>query len=250
LKPKKLNYTDSYISVLEYKVPLRVYVERRRTIRIAVGKDNVLLRVPVYEGVNIHKHIASTKDWLAKVAVENPHLLEKYHVDKYMIQKEIAVFGRDVYKIEINTHQNNNDGVISLRDHTFFLSIPEHLDDFDKRIIVRTLISKILAKRYKRFVEERVFYWNERYFKKNVKSITLRYNSTNWGSCSTTTKINFSTRSLLLPLEIFDYIVVHELSHLVEMNHSDKFWAVVRSVMPDYEKAEKWLRDHSGKLDI
>ena len=98
--------------------------------------------------------------------------------------------------------------------------VPNGIDDFDKRVMARNLISKLMACKYKKLVEERIKYWNDRYFQKDVKGVTLRYNSTNWGSCSTTSKINISTRSLLLPMEVFDYILVHELSHLVEMNHS------------------------------
>ncbi|MBK8698644.1 MAG: M48 family metallopeptidase [Saprospiraceae bacterium] len=250
MKKKKLNYTDTYISVDAFKVPLRIHIERRSNIRIAVGKDCVLLRIPVFSSGQIDKHVATAQEWLTKVSRAQPQLLEKYHVSKYELNNEICILGRDFYALELLSHDSENTGEIRLKEGRFHILVPEGIDDFDKRVMVRNLLSKMLARKYKKIVEERVRYWNERYFQKSVKGITLRYNSTNWGSCSTTSKINISTRSLLLPMEIFDYILVHELSHLVEMNHSDRFWAVVESVMPDYEKAEKWIKEHAQKLDF
>ncbi len=191
----------------------------------------------------------SAIEWLKGVSSSQPELLEKYHISKYEIRKEIFVLGKDTYVIKIENNDNDL-GEIYLNDNELKILVPLNLDEFDKRIMVRNLISKLFAKRYKKFVEERVKYWNERHFNKHVKSVTLRYNSTNWGSCSTTDKINISTRSLLLPLEVFDYIIVHELSHLIEMNHSDNFWKVVENVMPNYLNSEKWIKENSTGLDF
>jgi predicted metal-dependent hydrolase len=250
LKKKKASYSDTYVIVGDYKVPLRVHIERRSTIRIAVGKDNVLLRVPVFAAGNLVSHIKTAEDWLTGISKSQPELLEKYHVSKYDLKSNIQLLGKDEYTIKIEGSDSQDTGEIRLLNHELLIKIPTSIDEFEKRIMVRNLLSKLFAKRYKKFVEERLKFWNERYFQKNVKSVTLRYNSTNWGSCSTTGKINISTRSLLLPLEVFDYILVHELSHLVEMNHSDRFWNVVERVMPNYEKAEKWIRDNTSKLDF
>jgi predicted metal-dependent hydrolase len=250
LKKRKDNYSDTYVVINEFRVPLRIHLERRSTIRIAVGKDNVLLRVPFYSSGNMQEHIQTAIQWLESVAISQPDLLTKYNAKKYEENQTLTILGKDNYKIIIKQTEDENTGEIKLAESNIEISVPNNLDEFDKRIMARNLISKLLAKRYKKFVEERVKFWNERYFNKNVKSITLRYNSTNWGSCSTTDKINISTRSLLLPLEVFDYIIVHELSHLVEMNHSDSFWNVVENVMPDYHKAEKWIAENTSKLDF
>jgi hypothetical protein len=92
--------------------------------------------------------------------------------------------------------------------------------------------------------------WNAHFFKKDIKGIHLKYNSTNWGSCSSDQRINISTRCLLLPMDVFDYIIVHELSHLIEMNHSPSFWNTVGLVMPNYKEKEIWLSENGHKLII
>jgi predicted metal-dependent hydrolase len=250
LRKKKVNYTDTYVVIGEYKVPLRIHIERRSTIRIAVGKDNVLLRVPLFASTNLLTHIKTAEEWLTGISESQPELLEKYHVSKYELRTGLQLLGKDQYILKLEVSDSQDLGEIKLSNTDLVIKIPSSIDEFEKRIMVRNLLSKLFAKRYKKFVEERVRFWNERFFQKNVKSVTLRYNSTNWGSCSTTGKINISTRSLLLPLDVFDYILVHELSHLVEMNHSDRFWNVVKKVMPNYETAEKWIRDNASKLDF
>lgn len=74
--------------------------------------------------------------------------------------------------------------------------------------------------------------------------------SQRWGSCSTTGTVSFAWRLVMAPMEVVDYVVVHELAHLREMNHSARFWAVVASVLPDYGERRRWLRDHGGALTI
>ena len=69
---------------------------------------------------------------------------------------------------------------------------------------------------------------------------------TRFGSCSGKNSICFSWRLMAYPQEAVDYVVVHELAHRKEMNHSRKFWAEVKNVLPDYEKRRKWLKEFGG----
>lgn len=78
--------------------------------------------------------------------------------------------------------------------------------------------------------------------------IAIREQKTRWGSCSSKGNLNFNWRLILAPEEVLDYVVVHELAHRREMNHSKAFYAVVESVLPDYRQARRWLRDHGGSL--
>lgn len=78
--------------------------------------------------------------------------------------------------------------------------------------------------------------------------ITVRSQRSRWGSCSSQGNLSFNCLLMLAPPEVADYVVVHELCHRIEMNHSPRFWAEVARVMPDYGDRKKWLRENGGAL--
>ncbi|MDR1997886.1 MAG: M48 family metallopeptidase [Candidatus Margulisbacteria bacterium] len=82
----------------------------------------------------------------------------------------------------------------------------------------------------------------------HFQNIKIKDQATRWGSCSRLGNLNFNWRLALVPEDIRRYVVIHEICHLKEMNHSRRFWALVAQYYPDYKKARKWLRDNRGKL--
>lgn len=78
--------------------------------------------------------------------------------------------------------------------------------------------------------------------------ITIRDQKTRWGSCSSKGNLNFNCLLMLMPDKVLDYVVVHELCHLKQMNHSKKFWKEVERYMPDYPNYKKWLNENGGAL--
>ncbi len=78
--------------------------------------------------------------------------------------------------------------------------------------------------------------------------ITIRNQKTRWGSCSSKGNLNFNCLLMLTPNRIVDYIVVHELCHRLEMNHSKRFWKTVESIIPDYKECEKWLKENGNLI--
>lgn len=79
-------------------------------------------------------------------------------------------------------------------------------------------------------------------------NITVRSKKTRWGSCSGKGNLNFNCLLMLVPEKVLDYVIVHELCHRKEMNHSQKFWALVAQVLPDWQERRRWLRENGGKL--
>ena len=73
---------------------------------------------------------------------------------------------------------------------------------------------------------------------------------TRWGSCSPNGTLNFTWRVVMAPLDVIDYVVVHELAHLHVKNHSSKFWKSVEAIYPDYKKQRNWLRENGEKLNL
>lgn len=104
-----------------------------------------------------------------------------------------------------------------------------------------------LAERATQLIPERV-----KYFAPLVGvtygRITIRNQKSRWGSCSAKGNLNFNVGLLLAPPEVLDYVVVHELCHRLEMNHSPKFWAKVGSIIPDYKIHEKWLKNNGREI--
>lgn len=78
--------------------------------------------------------------------------------------------------------------------------------------------------------------------------ITIRNQRTRWGSCSSKGNLNFNCLLMLTPPEVIDYVVVHELCHRKEMNHSGRFWDEVARVLPGYAEQEKWLKTHGSEI--
>ena len=78
--------------------------------------------------------------------------------------------------------------------------------------------------------------------------ITIRNQKSKWGSCSAKGNLNFNCLLMLCPRPVLDYVVVHELCHRKEMNHSPKFWAELEKYVPDYKALRKWLKDEGSKL--
>ena len=113
----------------------------------------------------------------------------------------------------------------------------------ERRPLTREQVEK-LARQAMTVIPERVAYFapivGVRY-----GQITIRNQKTRWGSCSSKGNLNFNCFLMLVPPECLDYVVVHELCHRLEMNHSDRFWAEVERVLPDYRIRKKRLQEYS-----
>ncbi|RGY98923.1 SprT family zinc-dependent metalloprotease [Clostridium sp. AM58-1XD] len=78
--------------------------------------------------------------------------------------------------------------------------------------------------------------------------IAIRAAKSRWGSCSGAGNLNFHWKLILMPPEILDYVVVHELAHRKQMNHSPQFWAEVGKILPDYKRRRQWLKEHGSSV--
>jgi len=106
---------------------------------------------------------------------------------------------------------------------------------------------RALADLARRVIPERVRYYAAK-AQVTYGRITIRSQRSKWGSCSSKGNLNFNCLLMLTPPEVIDSVVVHELCHRKEMNHSDRFYAEVLRIYPDYRKWRKWLKDNGSQL--
>lgn len=106
---------------------------------------------------------------------------------------------------------------------------------------------RALAKKALDYIPERAAYFAKR-IGVDYGRITIRNQRTRWGSCSSKGNLNFNCLLMLTPAEVIDYVVVHELCHRKEMNHSKAFWNEVEKVLPDYKRYVKWLKEEGSGI--
>ncbi len=139
----------------------------------------------------------------------------------------------------------------SIRAGERFLS--EHADWVMRQVTRLSEHNSLLARRdeaeYRKrraeasvYIREKVKYWSEICGLRHT-GVTIRDQSTRWGSCSAKRRLSFSWKLLLLPERFTDYVVVHELCHLAEFNHSPRFWALVARHIPEYRDIVRELRE-------
>ncbi len=137
------------------------------------------------------------------------------------------------------------------------VDLQEHELKFDNGFYIRRdvlphardLFKQWYKKMAYEIISERVaFYAIQRGFKFNKVKITNA--GRRWGSCSINGNLNFSWRLIMAPLNVIDYVVIHELAHLIEKNHSKKFWLIVKIIMPDYKNHRNWLLKSSSILKL
>lgn len=104
------------------------------------------------------------------------------------------------------------------------------------------------AKAFDKFTERVKYY--QRYFSHEPRQIKISNPKKRWASCSSQGHLLFNWRCVMAPESVVDCIVVHEMSHLVHLNHSPDFWGLVRSIVPDYDKGKEWLRVYGIGMDI
>jgi predicted metal-dependent hydrolase len=123
-----------------------------------------------------------------------------------------------------------------------------HLDkEKVKETSVKEELEKLLRKEAKSKIQEIIEEY-EGNVNSDYQKIYVRDQKTRWGSCSPKDNLSFNWRLILGPEHVIEYVVVHELAHLEERNHSDKFWSKVKEMYPDYKKSNQWLSENSPKL--
>jgi predicted metal-dependent hydrolase len=114
---------------------------------------------------------------------------------------------------------------------------------------LRLKLKKFYFSSCKKIVVERI----QRYqteLRVKPKSIEIVESRTKWGSCSSDKKLTFNYRLAMAPVEVIDYVIIHELCHLLHMNHDRSFWRRVGSIMPDYKEKEEYLARYSRAMTL
>ena len=155
----------------------------------------------------------------------------------------ISIYKDNSLKVTLPVRHSNLDieEILLSKSSWILKSIKENSKNFT---IEDSADFNILRSEYLKYIEGRVIYFNSFYNFRYV-NINLRKSKTRWGSCSVHGNLNFNYKIYYLPQKFSDYVVVHEICHLKEFNHSKDFWNLVRVRIPDYKEIKKELKRYS-----
>jgi len=229
-----------------HKFPIQIVQEPRANGRVALASKEIIIRIPgalPYEEKN--RIYQWAKDYIKHLFETKPEAFEKYIPVDYGKRSVISTF-RDEIELELNPQPNSDEFLAELKDNFLKISMPQNCPTDDP--IIGDVVANILKKKYLPILDLRVRELNEKHLGVPLGKVKMRNSSTRWGSCSSGRNISISTRAILAPEAVLDYILVHELCHLREMNHSAAYWKLVSSIDPTYKEKEVWLKAQGEKL--
>jgi hypothetical protein len=211
---------------------------RRRTISLEITRDaGILIRAPVRVPKSyIRKFFTEKEDWVNRKIREissRPTRPER----EFKNGEKFLVLG-EYYELEI------------LSGSSAGISLGEKLYVGELRTReIRDLLIEWYRKKAIEIFPARVAGYSA-ILDYTPKKIRISDARRRWASCSTSGTLSFCWRLVLAPPEVIDYVIVHELSHMRQPDHSPRFWEKVRAAMPDYERRKQWLRENERLLEI
>jgi len=237
------------IKIQDIEVPVRIHREMRMGARASLRQDAAVLRIPRYlpewEEQRLKKWF---EDWLRLQMESKPHLLERLQ-SKVFSDGDIVTVGARQYHLAIEERDTKGHSA-RLRGGVIHIQLSRSGSESNQKEAIATLLRRIVAQDQLPALTRRVHELNALYFKQNIKSVRLKYNRSNWGSCSRSGNINLSSRLLFAPTEVQDYVIIHELAHLLEFNHSHRFWDIVAAADPQYKTHVEGLKKHGHDCDF
>lgn len=213
---------------------------KRRTIALIIERDgSFTVRAPIRAPhVVIEIFIQQKADWITRTRDKMKSTPCEPTVGKQYIDGEKFLFLGSSFDLEL----------AELQKHSL------HFDSgFTLRRSVQIKGEQVFTRWYKEqaleVITERVKQYSQQY-NFTPKQVKISSAKTRWGSCSPNGTLNFTWRLVMAPLDVIDYVVVHELAHLRVKDHSSKFWKVVESIYPEYKKQRKWLRENGERMNL
>ena len=191
-------------------------------------------RTPKWE---IERFIKEKRSWIVKKMSEKERSIKE--AEKAFIPGEKFLYLGESYPLEIEESSNRK---VPLK-----LSFGKFVLDKDHIEEAKDLFIQWYKKEAKARIIERIDFYSNRLqlFSKGIRITSAKYR---WGSCSRDNRLSFSWRIIMASLSIIDYILIHELVHIKEKNHSKRFWNYLESILPDYRKHRLWLKKNGHAI--
>lgn len=251
-----LDNKNNSISFLykEENIGVKVEYRKRKNISIRIiPKNTIEIISPRSVSISFLKKVLDEKSsWIMKTLDKFENMDESFKERKY-VNDEIFYYLGEEYKLKIvedkNTQNNKKNYChIDIKEKNLIITTNNNEGEYIKNELKKWYkieSEKIVLKRLEVLKIEKPM------MNKLVPNIIkIKEQKKRWGSCTSKKTIYINLRISMAKVDVIDYIIVHEFSHLVHMNHSKDFYNLVEEILPDFRKSEKWLKENSYKLTL
>ncbi len=211
---------------------------KRRTLALVIERDGTLVvRAPLRMAeAEVRRFVEAKRNWIERKQAE---AAKEAVIPHRFVDGELFPFLGKLLPLRLVP---DPEPALVMDGHGFRLSRSRQADG-------RALFVDWYRAQARNYIAARLEYFSHSH---NMKPVGLRISSarTRWGSCSRKGTLSFTWRLVMAPPEVMDYVIVHELAHLHEMNHSPAFWALVEKMLPDYQQRRAWLKKNGNALQL
>lgn len=215
--------------------------KRKKTIALTIDADSgvTILAPDNTDFPTIERLARKRSGWIIRKLSDLKQCFQVYHPREFVSGETVSYLGRQ-YRLKIQTCEQNPMSC-KLKGRWVEVTIPSGLSD-QKRI---KTVSSLLVGWYKRLAAEKICQRTDIWSKRlgiEYRELLVTNPEKRWGSCDSQNNLRFNWRIIMAPLSLVDYVIVHELCHVVYKNHSADFWRLLGSLMPDYELRKSTLK--------
>lgn len=251
--------TKLELSYGEERIPVLVTRSKRKSLALSVGTDGeVNVKAPQFlSDAELLKWVKTKMAWIVRKRNEMLSSTSSDSAKKNFVTGERYLFLGEEYTLEVRK-SDARAGRVGFIDEKLVVFVSEaefalQESGMDGEVQYQQAVKRYLSRFYEKeahvFIPKRVRHYSH-LLGESFGRIAIKDQKSRWGSCSSARNLNFNKRLMMAPIEVLDYVVVHELCHLKQMNHSEKFWSEVEKILPDYKERKKWLDENGKRLKL
>lgn len=230
---------------LDSTIDFDIIYKRRKTVGIYIDTyGHIEMRVPKDTSMNVILTVLEKQwEWVLRKSNEMKERTAG-HRDKVYDHGEVFLYLGESYPIFIVENLEIKQDYVLLEGDELKVYVKQHTDESVKQALKRFYYQQC------KILVEKQIRKHQSEFKTKPRSIRISSNKSSWGTCNSRYELTFNWKLAMAPIEVIDYVVVHEMCHMVHLNHERSFWRLVGKILPEYEQSKKWLELSSWKMVV
>ncbi|WP_053832996.1 M48 family metallopeptidase [Paraclostridium bifermentans] len=227
------------------EIRFNIIYRKRKTMSLEIKRDGII-NVIAPNGLDktfIVYKVKNKSDWIIKKLDEIEVLNNNRYTRSYE-SGDIFLYLGNEYILEVLVDKTTIGTSVSLENNKLIVRSNSNNKDVIQRALKNWYTDETLG-----ITKERINYY-KLFFEDTVTSIKIKDQKSRWASCTYKNEILFNLRCSMMPIQIIDYIVVHEMCHMEHRNHSKDFYLAVERILPDYKERVKWLKNNGVRMNF